>query len=70
LRNHQRNQRETFLTYAGEITDADVQQMHRGFHWKEVSSMEPEDNEDDLRDWLLVTAGHFIVIGISATYLL
>jgi hypothetical protein len=32
--------------------------------------MEPDDNEDDIRDCLLVTAGHFIVIGISATYLL
>jgi len=32
--------------------------------------MESKDNEDDLWDWLLVTAGHFIVIGISATYLL
>jgi hypothetical protein len=34
------------------------------------SFMEPEHNEDDLRDWLLVTAGHLVVIGISATYLL
>ena len=25
--------------------------------------MEPDDNEDDIRDCLLVTAGHFIVIG-------
>ena len=32
--------------------------------------MEPDDNEEDIRDCLLVTAGHFIVIGISATYLL
>ena len=32
--------------------------------------MEPEGYQDDIRDWLLVIAGHFIVIGVSATYLL
>jgi hypothetical protein len=32
--------------------------------------MEPENDGYDVRAWLLVTAGHFIVIGVSGTYLL
>jgi hypothetical protein len=42
----------------------------QGCYCKELSTMEPERDQDDIRDWLLVTAGHFIVIGVSATYLL
>lgn len=41
-----------------------------GCYWKESLKMEPENDRYDIRDWYLVTAGHFIVIGVSATYLL
>ena len=37
---------------------------------RKVLQMKPEDDEDDIKDWLLVTAGHFVVMGISVTVLL